>query len=301
MYTSTKYFKQFILLFISLLAFQTSNAQHIVSGFISSDGGDPLENVLVAIDGSIEEQVFSRNNGYYEFTVPENGHFVITPCANSNVLNGVTTLDRVIISRHLEGVQAIDSPYKIIAADVDQDDAITGLDTVVIYELILGQLPNFPNNKSWRFIEEAYVFPDPTNPFLEDYPEEVIIDNLVNDTTINFIGVKLGDINNSAVSTLGNTAINCDGSPISNTSDFETIDGLNIFPNPFTEEINLDLGKEFKNISIEVYSSTGILRNNYKFKNTNNISLNLENNASGVYFIKVAAEDKIGWESVIKK
>ncbi len=283
------------------MAFHSTNAQSVISGFITSDAGDPLAEVPVSIEGSTDETVLSGSNGYYEFTVPDDGHFVITPCANANYLNGVTTLDRVLLSRHLEEIQALNSPYKIIAGDVNQDDEITGSDTLLIYELILGQVPNFPNNKSWRFIEEAYVFPDPSNPFEEDFPEAVVINNLVGDTTVNFIGLKLGDLNNSAISTIGNTATNCDGSPISSTSEHESIQGLTTFPNPFTDEINIELGKEFSSIKIELYSEAGNKLSSHDFQSTSEINLDLQDWAAGIYFIKVAADEKIGWESLIKK
>ncbi len=301
MSTSKFYFKQLILLISSLMAFHSIDAQIVISGIITSDVGDPLAEVPVSITGTIEETIFSTSDGYYEFTVPENGNYVITPCASSNFLNGVTTLDRVIVSRHLEGIQLLDSPYKVIAADVDQDDVITGQDTVVINQLILGQIPDFPNNKSWRFISRLYEFSDPTNPFLNDFPEVSILNNLSSDVTINFIGIKLGDVNNSAISTIGNTATNCDGSPISSTSEYESIQDLTAFPNPFTDEINIELGKEFSSVKIELYSAAGNKLSNYNFKSTGEINLNLEDWAAGIYFIKVVADEKIGWESVIKK
>lgn len=298
---STSIIKHLLLTLSGLLAFQTLVAQNIVSGYITTEGGDPLANVLVAINGSVEQSVFSRNDGYYEFTAPDNGHIVLTPCASINVLNGVTTLDRVLISRHLLGVELLDSPYKLIAADVDQDDALTGLDTLLIADLIFGLIPSLPNEKSWRFIEEAYVFPDPTNPFLEDYPEEVIISNVVSDTTVNFIGVKLGDINSSAQGTVGNTATNCDGSPISSISDLNAIEGLRVFPNPFIDEINLELGKDYPTVSVEIFTSAGKKISNSNFNNTNTIKLTIENKTSGIYFIKVTAEQKVSWVSVVKK
>ena len=40
----------------------------------------------------------------------------ITPVKDNDPLEGVNTLDLVLITRHLLGVENLDSPYKLIAA-----------------------------------------------------------------------------------------------------------------------------------------------------------------------------------------
>ena len=54
----------------------------------------------------------------------------------------------------------------------------------------------FPNNTSWRFVEKAHVFTDPTNPW--DFPEVVNINNLDEELLdVDFTGIKIGDVNGS--------------------------------------------------------------------------------------------------------
>jgi len=107
------------------------------------------------------------------------------------------------------GVQLLDSPYKIIAADVNGSTTISALDMVELRKVILGIYPDFPNNKSWRFVEEAHVFADPNSPF--PYPESVTFNPLTSHQgATDFVGVKTGDVNGSVVanSLLGGTPRN---------------------------------------------------------------------------------------------
>jgi hypothetical protein len=109
----------------------------------------------------------------------------------------------VLIQRHILGVQPLGSPYKMIAADVNNSRTITTLDVIQLRRLILAIDTEFANNTSWRFIPSSYVFPVPTNPWFESFPEVINVNDLSGDElNRNFIGVKIGDVNGSAVPTL---------------------------------------------------------------------------------------------------
>ncbi|MCB0545841.1 MAG: hypothetical protein KDC70_20100, partial [Saprospiraceae bacterium] len=101
---------------------------------------------------------------------------IVTPELYENPLNGVSTYDLVLISKHILGLKAFDSPYKWIAADVNKTNSITSLDVAEIRKLILGIYSEFPNNTSWRFIDKDYSFPNPSNPFFPAFPEDISID-----------------------------------------------------------------------------------------------------------------------------
>jgi hypothetical protein len=67
------------------------------------------------------------------------------------------------------GEQLLDSPYKIIAADVNQDGEIDALDMLIIRRFLLNITPNLPRGV-WRFIDKNHVFRDPENPLAESLP-----------------------------------------------------------------------------------------------------------------------------------
>lgn len=96
------------------------------------------------------------------------------PSSNSNVrilpdkefdgiyLNGVTTNDLVLISKHINGLQLLPTPYMMIAADANGSGSITATDVSIIRKLILG-ITAGPNSSialpagNWRFISRQWV------------------------------------------------------------------------------------------------------------------------------------------------
>ena len=93
----------------------------------------------------------------------------------------------------------MENPYQLIAADVDRSGTIAWDDFEILRQLILGNIDALPGNTSWRFIVADYVFPVPTNPWMEAFPETIFLDNLLVDILdADFIGIKIGDLDNSA-------------------------------------------------------------------------------------------------------
>ena len=117
---------------------------------------------------------------------------------NGDDMNGVSTLDLILIQRHILGIQEIDNPYALISADINNDQKISTTDLVALRKLILGIYDQFPQNDSWRFIDKLYQFPIPSDPWVEALVEDYTIDMLTDHMGVDFIGAKIGDVNNSA-------------------------------------------------------------------------------------------------------
>jgi hypothetical protein len=164
------------------------------------------ENIVCTIDNQITDNhgQFNQCNFSQCSTCKQ---YKITPFSNQDPKNGVTTYDLLLISRHILGLEPLDSPYKMIAADVNKSNTITTFDIVEGRKLILGLYSEFPNAPSWRFIDKTYQFSNNQNPFIDVigttnlYKGESIevesTDNI--DLTYDFIGIKMGDLNLSAV------------------------------------------------------------------------------------------------------
>lgn len=144
--------------------------------------------------------VKTDSTGYFGFhSFPGHKRLIVTPELYENPLNGVSTYDLVLISKHILGLKAFDSPYKWIAADVNKTNSITSLDVAEIRKLILGIYSEFPNNTSWRFIDKDYSFPNPSSPFSPAFPEDISIDASDDEAhDASFVAVKIGDVNNTA-------------------------------------------------------------------------------------------------------
>lgn len=175
---------------------------YTVGGNIKTNWGVSMQEVRVDITGGITAHVFTDTLGNYKFdNVPAGGNYTIQPSFDLNDLNGVTTYDLVLISKHILGIELLNSPWKIIAGDINRSNSITTFDIVEARKVILGINPSFPANSSWRFFPANSSFPDPTNPFGGGMPLEFIsINNLqANHSTADFNGVKVGDVNNTAI------------------------------------------------------------------------------------------------------
>ena len=162
-----------------------------------------MAGVQVKLSGGVADSTTTDNAGNYLFNdVPSGLSYTITPSYSGSALNGVTTYDMVLFSKHLLGTQDLDSPWKIIAGDANKSNTFTTFDMVDIRKVILGINPKFPNVPSWRFFPANAAFSDPLKPFSAPLPPEVInINNLQQPFNgADFIGVKIGDANASAVS-----------------------------------------------------------------------------------------------------
>jgi Dockerin type I domain len=126
-------------------------------------------------------------------------NYTVTPVKDDNPLNGVTTFDLLLISKHILDILPIASPYKMIAADVNKSGSITTYDIVELRKLILGIYNELPNNTSWRFVDKEYIFPVANNPFTVPFPEfKTVADIQQNEMNEDFVAVKIGDINGNA-------------------------------------------------------------------------------------------------------
>jgi len=124
----------------------------------------------------------------------------LQPFKNDDLLNGVSTFDLLLISKHILGQQLLENPYDLIAADVNASGSISTFDILELRKLVLQISDEFPNgNTSWRFIEADHVFANPSDPFSEPIPESTWLSNMNRDMVgKNFIGLKVGDVNGSA-------------------------------------------------------------------------------------------------------
>ncbi len=172
-----------------------------VGGHIRDQAGEDVENVEVKLGGGMNESAWTDADGSFMFSdVPTLSNYTITPEKNGNPLNGVTTYDIVILQKHILGVETLDSPYKILAADVNRSLAVTAADIIDLRKIILHIHQEFPSNTSWRFIDADFEFLDEVNPFATTFPEVLSINELTTpEMYSNFIAVKIGDLDNSAI------------------------------------------------------------------------------------------------------
>ena len=166
----------------------------MAGGLIETEETEPVELVTVKLMdelGLIMDEYETDGTGTYQFFNPLLT-YTIEPLRDGDDDNGVSTLDLVAIQKHLLGIEEFDSPYKRIAADANNSESITALDLIEIRKLILGIYTEFPANTSWRFVDAAFEFPDPMQPW--PFNETIELEGGY-DMYEDFVAVKIGDVN----------------------------------------------------------------------------------------------------------
>ncbi|MCB9329613.1 MAG: T9SS type A sorting domain-containing protein [Lewinellaceae bacterium] len=202
----------------------------VVSGTIKTEGGEGIEQVLIC------DQPFQETGTTGAFEILSDADCLASglyPMRNNDPLNGVSTFDLVLINRHILGIEALNSPYKIIAADANNSRSVSTFDIVTLRKLILGIDTVLTNVDSWRFIPDNYNFPDPLNPFGSVFPEGINLNPADPPQLINFTGLKVGDVN-------GNAAPNLVSPPQDRTTDVYAV-----FVNDLDFETNENLAVPF--------------------------------------------------------
>lgn len=173
---------------------QTGNSS--ISGTIKTFNNVPVKNATVQLSGVQNESTNSNTSGQYSFEqLKENHDYSITPSLNADHLDGVSTYDIVMITRHILGVAPFDNPYKYIAADVDLSGYISTLDIIQIRKVVLRVDLEFKKCPSWRFIDASYRFRDNQNPLADQFPELRSYNNLNSEMLgADFVGIKMGDV-----------------------------------------------------------------------------------------------------------
>jgi len=172
-----------------------------ISGVIRTETGIPIPEASIELTGTINLTQVTMpypSNGQYSLAAAANGNYTVTPSKNNDiqVTNGISTLDILLMRSHILSSRLLNSPYKIIAADVNASSSVSTADVLLIRSFILGNIRSFPGGTLWTFVSTGFVIANPQLPF--PYDKSRSYTNL--SSTISnqdFIGIKLGDVNNS--------------------------------------------------------------------------------------------------------
>ena len=175
-----------------------SCAANRIAGRIYNEEFISIEDVEVELMDTEIPMSMTNVEGTYNFENLEDQGYTIAAHKEEDPANGISTFDLVLMAQHVLQINELDSPYKLIAADVNMDQTIDILDMIELRQLILFAIDDFSVNQSWRFVNADYVFPDPKNPWLEAIPQTQSIEALREDREVDFIAVKIGDMNCSA-------------------------------------------------------------------------------------------------------
>ena len=184
---------------VNLRIVDNGGGSNMIAGVVETEQGIRVENIMTNLGGAhnISMDYMTDTNGEFAFAnAPQYLDYEITGEKNDDYLNGVSTLDLVRIQKHILGQELLDSPYKMIAADVTNDNNITALDLIDIRKLILGITDSYPSNGSWTLVDGSQTLTT-ANPWI--YNESRTVTDLQSDMMdIDFIAVKNGDVTDNA-------------------------------------------------------------------------------------------------------
>lgn len=171
-----------------------------LGGGIEKENGVPISNVEVTLSGGSEITYITGSNGQYLFQNLEIGNnYSVEPLRLDLPDNGVSTIDLILVSRHMLSLLPITSPYKLIAADVDNNGFVNTFDIIQMQKVILFIDTIFPKSPSWRFIDADFNFANPANPFASPFPEIIQWNSVQEDILdADFVAIKMGDVNQNA-------------------------------------------------------------------------------------------------------
>lgn len=171
-----------------------------IGGVVANEEGIPVANTEVYLSGPFNDTVTTGADGLYTFfDVPTGTVVGLHASKPDDIQEGISNLDLIRIGQHNLGLLSLDSPYKEIAADVNNSQSISVLDQISIRKAILGIDIEFSSVPIWRFVPDTWPLDGPNSPMLTPIPGIFMISNITgNIPDFNFIGIKSGDVNNSA-------------------------------------------------------------------------------------------------------
>src|SRR5690606_37307137 len=104
----------------------------VVSGEMQTPSGKKLLGATAILTNVLPEAVKATTtdaNGNFVFNnVIFHQDYELEGVKNDDYANGVSTLDLVLIQRHILAIDQLNNAYKVIAADINKDEKITSLD-----------------------------------------------------------------------------------------------------------------------------------------------------------------------------
>lgn len=172
-----------------------------LDGLVRKPNDQPVDNVNIVLRNESTEfsQRFnSTNSGKFEFLkLADNYNYYIEADKSGDDANGLSTMDIVLMQKHILNIKKLDSPYKLIAADVNNSGNVSAADILEMRKIVLGESDVFKSNNSWRFIDSDLKLNENSN--LKNISSQIVIGNQLEDISKNYTAIKIGDVNYSAL------------------------------------------------------------------------------------------------------
>ena len=218
---------------------------HPYTGYVFNVNETPLSHVEVNVNILFPDppsKQLTNESGEFVAFVSKDFDYSIQAKYNDN-LRGLSTRDIILIEEYISDNSNFDSPYDIIASDVNHDFVVNEDDVNYLRSLLFG---NVTDTTLWKFLYASLEFDDIASPFPYEEGIEHVAESEEKWNVL--LGIKLGDVNHSALEeALVNT-------PIEITA----------------ENIKLEIGEEY---AIDFFLPEGLDVRGFQFSTMNAMSL----------------------------
>ncbi len=175
----------------TLTVYVEEPSTYFVSGTVQYFFGDvPMQLVTMNISGDAEQSMDTDASGAFSFEL-DPGNYVLAGARDEAELNGVSITDVIKIRRHLANLELFDSPFKYLAADVNNSGGVSITDIIKIRRYLAG-LEELESG-DWTFVPSEYEI---NNDNWMLAPDAMSFEPLMSDVVdANFIAVRMGDVN----------------------------------------------------------------------------------------------------------
>jgi len=172
-----------------------------VFGVVASITGAPIPGVNIKTSSQNDElHGQSNQSGSFKIDgIPGCDPFNLTMSMVDVPSKGINTLDLIKVQKQILGLGGLDSPYALLAADVNRSASITTADLLLMRKIVLGIETGLAEDALWLFLPEDYTFENARAPHEEELPQYMELGILEDkEMETSFIGLKLGDVDFSA-------------------------------------------------------------------------------------------------------
>ncbi|WP_236969892.1 malectin domain-containing carbohydrate-binding protein [Membranihabitans marinus] len=248
----------------------------ILSGTVRDVQKRPIYNTtLNVMESSNTMESYNINDAAYFMRIPYSFDQIYLE-KEDNYQNGVSLIDLILTQRILKKTSTPTSVYQKIAADVNNNDVVDINDVLLIRQLILGQRSKFSNVKPWKFVDRS------------SFKEYADVSPDINNIDNNWIGIKMGDVNNNADYLLNTSRSEMPSYPVKIVSKYND-DGQVIYEFIATQDISIaGFQLHLKELSrdIEIVNGNkihGSIYNYYEHDDAASLLWTTENDATSVW------------------
>lgn len=190
-YSQGKSVENFIANEVSMTDFYRGNYEinKDITGTLKDWRGSPIEGATIKVGNQTFQTLYDGRYEFFNTLVEDPTLFYFKKEIAAQT--GISTADLIRLQKHLAGEKPFDQGYQWIAADLDNSGTITYDDLEILKQVINGET----QAAGWRIVPAAYFKSLPK--YQVKLPNNTTIIKPERVFEVDFVGVKLGDVNGS--------------------------------------------------------------------------------------------------------